>query len=107
ARLQPGERRMPCRIWLVVDRRIVVDEAADRAERIRNALLAQPDLKEVASALCSLSGTTLPLAIDRLRGGQRRVEQPSDDGTRLPDDAWQHVPSQPAVITSTVDQLGS
>lgn len=103
AHLPPGKRRMPCRIWFVVDRRIVVDEAAERAEKIQRALLNEPILREAADALRGLSGTTLPLAIDRLRGGVAR----DINGVDLPNDAWQHVPSQPAVITSTVDQLGS
>ncbi len=52
-------------------------------------------LSEVASRLCKLSGTDHPLATARLRGGVLR------------DDGWARLPSQPAIITSTVDQLGS
>jgi len=42
-----------------------------------------------------ISGTERPLAVARLRGGVLR------------DDGWARLPSQPAIITSTVDQLGS
>ena len=104
AKTEPQDRRMPRRIWLVVDRRIVVDEAARRAEKIQGALLTNDKLAPVRDALLSLSGTNLPLAVDRLRGGGQRF---ADATIKLPNDAWQTVPSQPAVLTSTVDQLGS
>ncbi len=90
-------RTAPRRIWFVVDRRIVVDGAFERARRIAEALAAATGgpLKEVADRLRELSGTARPLAVGRLRGGILR------------DDGWARIPSQPAVITSTVDQLGS
>jgi len=91
------ERTAPRRIWFVVDRRIVVDEAFDRAQAIADKLFEAKDgpLKEVADRLREISGTERPLATARLRGGVLR------------DDGWARLPSQSAVITSTVDQLGS
>jgi CRISPR-associated endonuclease/helicase Cas3 len=92
-----AERTAPRRIWFVVDRRIVVDEAFARASMIADKLskaMVGP-LKEVADRLLKLSGTKRPLAVARLRGGILR------------DENWGRLPSQPAVITSTVDQLGS
>ncbi|MDN5861968.1 MAG: type I-U CRISPR-associated helicase/endonuclease Cas3, partial [Salinisphaera sp.] len=91
------ERTAPRRIWFVVDRRIVVDEAFERARTIADKLAAAEDgpLKEVADRLRMVGGTDKPLAVARLRGGV------------LHDDGWARLPSQPAVITSTVDQLGS
>ena len=92
-----SERTAPRRTWFVVDRRIVVDEAFERARRVAEKLAAAKagPLKEVADRLCALSGTERPLAVGRLRGGIFR------------DDGWARLPSQPAIITSTVDQLGS
>jgi CRISPR-associated endonuclease/helicase Cas3 len=92
-----GERTAPRRIWFVVDRRIVVDEAFDRAAIIADRLekATHGPLKEVADRLRKLSGTKRPLAVARLRGGI------------LHNDLWGRLPSQPTVITSTVDQLGS
>lgn len=52
-------------------------------------------LQEIAARLRKLAGTERPLAVARLRGGVFR------------DDGWARLPSQPAIITSTVDQLGS
>lgn len=91
------ERTAPRRIWFVVDRRIVVDEAFERAGAIANRLGDAQDgpLKAVADRLRAIGGTERPLATARLRGGVLR------------DDGWARLPSQPAVITSTVDQLGS
>ncbi|HXH05588.1 MAG TPA: type I-U CRISPR-associated helicase/endonuclease Cas3 [Vicinamibacterales bacterium] len=92
-----AERTAPRRIWFVVDRRIVVDEAFERAQKIARRLAdaGSGPLREIADRLRQLSGTERPLAVARLRGGIFR------------DDGWARIPSQPAVITSTVDQLGS
>ncbi len=91
------ERTAPRRIWFVVDRRIVVDEAHERARQIAEKLqqATEGPLKVIADRLRVVSGTERPLATARLRGGVLR------------DDGWARLPSQPAVITSTVDQLGS
>jgi len=92
-----AERTAPRRIWFVVDRRIVVDEAFERASKIADKLAKAKDgpLKEIADRLLEVGGTKRPLAVARLRGGILR------------DDNWGRLPSQPTVITSTVDQLGS
>jgi CRISPR-associated endonuclease/helicase Cas3 len=92
-----AERTAPRRIWFVVDRRIVVDEAFERAEAIAGKLSTATGgpLKIVADRLRRVGYTKCPLAVARLRGGILR------------DDGWARLPSQPAVITSTVDQLGS
>ena len=91
------ERTAPRRIWFVVDRRIVVDEAFERAQTIAEKLRSATDgpIKAIADRLRQISGTERPLAIAKLRGGVFK------------DDGWARLPSQPAVITSTVDQLGS
>jgi CRISPR-associated endonuclease/helicase Cas3 len=92
-----AERTVPRRIWFVVDRRIVVDEAFERARTIAGKLAGPGEgpLGEVANRLRRIAGTDRPLAVARLRGGIFR------------DDGWARLPSQPTVITSTVDQVGS
>jgi len=88
----------PRRIFFVVDRRIVVDEATERAEKIADALAkaaADSTLGCVASRLRAIGGTNDALIVAGLRGGI------------LHDDAWCRNPAQPAVCCSTVDQLGS
>ena len=91
-------RRAPVRIALVVDRRLVVDDAFARAERIVNAL-ADPGhsvIGRVADRLWLLAGPDAPpLVARRLRGGIPR------------EDDWARTPSQPTILCSTVDQVGS
>ena len=94
----PDQRWCPRRIAMIVDRRIVVDQAAERGRKLAVALESKSNdvLREVAAALSNLSaGTAPPLGVFTLRGGI-----PKDDG-------WARVPDQPLVIASTVDQLGS
>jgi len=93
-----AERRACARILFVVDRRLVVDDAFLRAEKIAVRLKsgATPILRRVASALAHLAESPeTPLACVRLRGGTPRE----------PD--WARTPSQPIVVVSTVDQVGS
>jgi CRISPR-associated endonuclease/helicase Cas3 len=92
------ERWCPRRIAMVVDRRIVVDQVAERGRSILRALMTSTDpvVVEVARRLRSLTRTgEEPLGVFTLRGGM-----PKDDG-------WARTPDQPLVIASTVDQVGS
>jgi CRISPR-associated endonuclease/helicase Cas3 len=93
-----GQRWCPRRIAMVVDRRVVVDQAADRGRKLLGALTAstEPAVIAVREALASLAGPDEePLGVFTLRGGI-----PKDDG-------WARTPHQPLVIASTVDQIGS
>ena len=98
----PGKAAL--RIALVVDRRLVVDDAFDRARRIAKALRRAlcPDVeehevvREVARRLCRLAGGGAPpLIARRLRGGAPLEHD------------WARTPTQPTVLCSTVDQIGS
>lgn len=100
--LAAGATNAPRRILFVVDRRVVVDEAYEHAslmaERLRDA--QNGILREVADGLRARrghdpGGDDDPLACFQLRGGTYR------------DDAWARTPSQPTVVCSTVDQVGS
>lgn len=91
-------RWCPRRIAMIVDRRIVVDQVAERGRTILRALMTSTDtvVIEVASRLRSLTRSgEEPLGVFTLRGGM-----PKDDG-------WARAPDQPLVIASTVDQVGS
>jgi CRISPR-associated endonuclease/helicase Cas3 len=93
-----AERWCPRRIAMVVDRRIVVDQVAERGRYILRVLMTSTDsiVVEVARRLRSLTRTgEEPLGVFTLRGGM-----PKDDG-------WARTPDQPLVIASTVDQVGS
>lgn len=106
ASLPREARRAPLRIALVVDRRLVVDGACERARRIAAALqqaecdaAAAPVLQAVAARLRALAasarGDGPVLAVERLRGGVPR------------ENAWAESPLQPLLLLATVDQLGS
>lgn len=98
ARLASGQTfSAPRRIFFVVDRRVIVDEAYTRACRLAEKLrLAESGiLKVVADRLRHLAGHDLPLASFQLRGGMYRS------------DAWAKNPVQPTIVACTVDQLGS
>ena len=97
-------RRAALRIALVVDRRLVVDDAYTRAKKIETSLSdalstgkrRHAAVSEVASRLQQLAGNDAsPLIAHRLRGG-----------VPLEDD-WAHTPTQPTILCSTVDQVGS
>ena len=97
-----SRRKAPLRIAFVVDRRLVVDDAHARAVRIEQALssavaadTASGVLPKVAEALQALALGEPPLIARRLRGGIPR------------EDDWARTPSQPTVLCSTVDQIGS
>lgn len=85
------------RMAMVVDRRVVVDQVAERGRKLAQALAAPsaPVLTEVARRLRLLSREQAALAVYTLRGGM-----PKDDG-------WARSPDQPVIIASTVDQFGS
>jgi CRISPR-associated endonuclease/helicase Cas3 len=89
----------PRRIFFVVDRRVIADEAFARAEKIAKKLRGaegSSKLGEFAKRLKALGGdAACALKTTVLRGGTYR------------DETWLESPMQPAVIASTVDQVGS
>lgn len=97
AELRAECRWMPRRIVLVVDRRVVVDQADQRGAHLAQVLATATSgvVKTVAERLQSLSGDGPPLVTTVLRGGMVR------------DETWAHRPDVPAIISSTVDQVGS
>lgn len=96
---------VPRRVVFVVDRRIVVSQAARVAENLATALAVEDRgvLGDVARALRALAPDPAGAELrDRpvvqwaeLRGGIAR------------DEAWATRPDMPAVVVSTVDQVGS
>lgn len=102
----PTERRtVGRRVFFTVNRRVIVDEAFERSKSLAQKLLdaeSQPTgiMHETAVALRSLNEETdpsiaPPLAIAQLRGGVYR------------DATWSRSLTQPMVVCTTVDQLGS
>lgn len=102
----------PRRIFFTVDRRVIVDEAYNKAlnlaRKLQKALaswkvgdLTNPVVTKVAARLQALAGEgalgrhTTPLKAFLLRGGVFR------------DHRWTEIPTQPLIVATTVDQLGS
>ncbi len=96
--LQAGSRprTAPMRIVLAVDRRVIVDQAYERAGRIRAALEAAREgaLARMATRLRAFSGER-PLHVAELRGGMPLERD------------WARRLDQPTILCTTVDQLGS
>lgn len=91
-------KHAPRRIFFVVDRRIVVDQAFDHAKNLAKALREAKSgiLKCVADSLREIAqDDRSPLDVYALRGGMYR------------ESAWVRSPLQPTIVASTVDQVGS
>ncbi|MDE2753104.1 MAG: CRISPR-associated endonuclease Cas3'', partial [Gemmatimonadota bacterium] len=83
----------PRRIILVVDRRILVDQAWRHGQRLLERLAGAAELAPLRNALAKLSPE--PASSIRLRGAC-----PTDP-------RWCRSPDQVQIIASTVDQIGS
>jgi len=122
-----GERRAPVRIAFVVDRRLIVDDAYERARFIARALswslLDEDDTGKVEADLqireppvvrafhrvraASVVGQ-VALRLRRLSGHDRLplIARALRGGAPREDD-WARTPVQPTILCSTVDQVGS
>lgn len=90
---------LPRRIVYVVDRRIIVSQSAERAALLMAALAAADSeiTRAVADRLRALTAreAVVPLRFAELRGGIAL------------DETWTKGPDVPALLVSTVDQVGS
>ncbi len=102
----------PRRMVFVVDRRIVVHQAAQRAKHIAERLQEARGgvLFEVAQKLRSLTAPDVdqpPLGLAALDVDQPPLEYAELRGGIVRDTDWARRPDVPTVIVSTVDQVGS
>jgi CRISPR-associated endonuclease/helicase Cas3 len=84
---------LPRRLIYVVNRRTVVDQATDIAQRIREKLCTVPEVHQALAALSTDRAN--PLAISTLRGEHQDNKE------------WQTDPARVAIIIGTVDMIGS
>lgn len=121
------ERKAALRTFFVVDRRIVVDEAADKARKLARLLNAAGDepnapahLQTIARELRRIKPeqpdpltpdqiVLLRLVASRLRqfGGEKALHVSVLRGGMYRDGSWAESPTQPTICLSTVDQVGS
>lgn len=108
----------PRRIFFVVDRRIIVSEAFERASKLARFLhrslnpMAEPQEQESFEKIEPSDLTVLKTVANWLRHLASNQEAPPLDcyelrGGIYRDDAWVRSLLQPTIITSTVDQVGS
>jgi CRISPR-associated endonuclease/helicase Cas3 len=95
--LRKGKRIVPLRLWYVVDRKLLVDEAFIQAKRLEKKLKEDTKLIEFCKPVLDHFGIDSPLIVARLRGGLDRSEK----------NLWLTTPNQPTIITTTIDQYGS
>ncbi len=103
AALPKEKRTAPRRIFFCVNRRVIVDEAHQRAVKIASKIAEAEGqdsvLGRVAAALRQLSTlrreSAPPLDVLELRGGIYR------------DNRWARSATQPTIVCTTIDQLGS
>ncbi len=87
---------MPRRSVYVVNRRTVVDQSTDEAQKMRKRIDVVPGLRDRLRDLCANSDSDdIPLAISTLRG------QFADNRE------WSADPARPGVVVGTVDMIGS
>ena len=122
-----GERTAALRTFFVVDRRIVVDEAGEKASRIAKVLNAADDRPDAVHRLQKVIRELRRLGLDtddplapaevnvvrvvaaRLRafGGGKALHVSVLRGGMYRDGSWAESPTQPTICLSTVDQVGS
>lgn len=86
------------RIILVVDRRVIVDQAGNRARHLRERIESgdTETLVHARRVLREMVGDGIPI-----------LESPILRGGMLRDDSWARFPHVPVLAASTVDQVGS
>jgi CRISPR-associated endonuclease/helicase Cas3 len=98
AQHHPAQRSTPLRLFWVVDRRVVVDQATAEAEALVQRLESEASLGSLREALRRLSAAgekDETVAVSTLRGA------------RADNRAWSRDPSRPAIVVGTVDMIGS
>lgn len=121
------ERKAALRTFFVVDRRIVVDEAADKARKLARLLNVADDKPDAPTRLQVIAReqrrvepkqpdpltpndiALLQAVAARLRqfGGEKALHVSVLRGGMYRDGSWAESPTQPTICLSTVDQVGS
>lgn len=111
--LAAGRQRgvvFPRRIAMIVDRRVIVDQAARRACHIASKVAESTDpvvadVRAMLTGGSDSSGQTVEPTVDPPAARQIRTAVLRGGIPR--DNSWALRPDQPTILTSTVDQVGS
>jgi CRISPR-associated endonuclease/helicase Cas3 len=99
AQAEKGAVGLPRRLVWVVDRRVVVDQATEEADRLADRLGKEQSLAVVRNALAELcygvDPGDSPLVVSTLRGEREDNRE------------WSQNPTRPAIVVGTVDMVGS
>lgn len=98
--LAHNSKLIPRRLAYVVDRRVVVDQASEFAEQIRERLeqAAQDNNHALHALATTLMNAGCPPSV---------IEISTLRGQRALDTRWRDDPTRPAIIVGTVDMIGS
>lgn len=100
--LKEKGRKLPLRLVYVVDRRVIVDQATDDAEKL---------LDKLTHAISDTSNYLHPLAQTfreaSMKGHESLIALSTLRGQRADNREWCLDPSRPAIIIGTVDMIGS
>lgn len=100
--LQQKERKLPLRLVYVVDRRVIVDQATDEAQKLLNKLTEA--LSDEANPLHLLARTFRDAS---MKGSESLLALSTLRGQKADNREWCLDPSRPAIIIGTVDMVGS
>jgi CRISPR-associated endonuclease/helicase Cas3 len=100
--LKEKDRKIPLRLVYVVDRRVIVDQATDEAEKLLGKLTE--GLKDVSNPLHTLAQTFREAS---MKGSESLIALSTLRGQKADDREWCLDPSRPAIIIGTVDMIGS
>jgi CRISPR-associated endonuclease/helicase Cas3 len=100
--LKQAARKLPLRLVYVVDRRVIVDQATDEAEKLQARLNAA-----LADQACPLHMLAQTLRDASMKGGESALALSTLRGQRADNREWCLDPSRPAIIVGTVDMIGS
>jgi CRISPR-associated endonuclease/helicase Cas3 len=99
---------LPRRLVYVVDRRAVVDQASDEAEKLRKALEGEAKHFDALEAAARVKAKEAAAALkERLRLGGRKLPISTLRGQSVDNQEWRDDPTVPAIVVGTVDMIGS
>jgi CRISPR-associated endonuclease/helicase Cas3 len=100
--LKEKDRKIPLRLVYVVDRRVIVDQATDEAEKLLDELTQA--ISDTSSPLHSLAQTFREAS---MKGNESLIALSTLRGQKADNRLWCLDPSRPAIIIGTVDMIGS